>query len=89
MTCYNRIVCGCQLREYSNDFDWKEFCIGSLDFIKGRVVFEFIVQLLLINSLYETLENMIWLQLFHWIRQLHPVAPLRLLGSSRFHGDFT
>ena len=47
MTC-NRIVCGCQLWEYSNDFDGKEFCVGSLDFMKGRVVFEFIVQLLLI-----------------------------------------
>ena len=29
----------------------KEFYIGSLDFTKGSVVFEFIVQLFLINSL--------------------------------------
>ena len=51
MTCCNRIVCGCQFWEYSNDLDWKEFCVGYLDFIKGRIVFEFIAQLLLINSL--------------------------------------
>ena len=35
----------------------------------------------------KTFENR--LQLFQWIRQLHQVAPLRLLGSSRFHADFT
>ena len=44
MTC-NHIVCGCQLWEFSNDLDRKEFCVGSLDFVKGRVVLEFIVQL--------------------------------------------
>ena len=36
--------------EYSNDLDWKEFCVGSLDFMKGFFV-EFIVHLLFINSL--------------------------------------
>ena len=51
MTCCNSIVCGCHLWEYSNDLDCKEFCVGSLDFIKGRVVSEFTVELLLINSL--------------------------------------
>ena len=35
----------------SNDFDYKEFCVGFLDIMKGRVVFEFSVQLMLINSL--------------------------------------
>ena len=48
MICCNRIVCGCWLWD---DLDWKEFCVGSLKFMKGRVLFEFIVQLLFINSL--------------------------------------
>ena len=39
MTCYNRIVCGCQVWEYYNDNDRKEFSVGSLDFMKGRVAF--------------------------------------------------
>ena len=51
MTCCSHIVFECQLWEHSNDLDWNEFCDGSLDFMKGRVVFEFIVQLLFINSL--------------------------------------
>ena len=51
MTCSDRIVYGCQSWEYSNDLDGKEFCVGSLDFMKSRADFEFIVQLLLINSL--------------------------------------
>ena len=29
----------------------KEFCVDSLDFIKGGFIFQFIVQLFLINSL--------------------------------------
>ena len=28
-----------------------EFCVGSLDLMKGRDVFQFIVQLLVINNL--------------------------------------
>ena len=43
MTCCNCIVCGCQLGEYFNDLDRMEFCVGSMDFVKGRVVHEFIV----------------------------------------------
>ena len=56
MTCCNGIVCGCQLWEYYNDLDCKEFCVGSLDFIQGRVVSEFALQLLLINSLLTPLK---------------------------------
>ena len=40
-----------QLWEYSYDLDGKEFCVSFLDFMKGRVGFEFIVQLVLIKSL--------------------------------------
>ena len=92
MTCYNYIVCGCQVWEYYNDNDWKEFCVGSLDFMKSRVLFCFVFLTHCTALVYqqpETFETLIWLQLFHWIRQLHPVAPLRLLGSSWFHVDFT
>ena len=38
MTCCDSIVCGYQLWEYSNDLDWKEFCVGSLDLMKGHIV---------------------------------------------------
>ena len=41
MTCCNGIACGCQW-EYSNDLD-KNKIFDSLDFVKGRVVFQFIV----------------------------------------------
>ena len=52
MTCYNRVVCGCEVWGYCSDNDWKEFCLGSLDFMKGRVVFlKLIVQLLFIDNL--------------------------------------
>ena len=58
MTYCNHTVCGCQLWEYSNDLDWKEFCVGSLDFMKGRVfvvvvvvvVLKFILQSLLFKD---------------------------------------
>ena len=60
MTRCSRIVCGCQLWEYSNDLDCKEFCVGSIDFIKGRVVSEFTIQLLLINRLRLQLHSAIY-----------------------------
>ena len=37
----------------------------------------------------KTFENVTWLQIFHWIIQLHPVAPLKMLVSSRFHVKLT
>ena len=49
MTCFYHTVCECQVWEHYNDNDRKEFCVGSLDFMKGRVVFEFIVQLCLLT----------------------------------------
>ena len=51
MTSYNRIVCRCQVWEYYNDNDWKEFCVGSLDFMKAMLFSQLIVQLLFINNL--------------------------------------
>ena len=39
MACCNRIVCRCQLWEYSKDLDLKEFYVGSSDFMKVHAVF--------------------------------------------------
>ena len=83
MTCYC-IVCGCQLWGYSNELDGRELSVCSLDFMKSSVVFEFIVQLLVINGL-----KYLKIKFYCSYLQTNLVAPLRLLGSSRFHADFT
>ena len=70
-----------------NDNDQKEFCVGSLDFMKGRVV-SLTHCTTLVYWQPETFENItIWLQLFHWIKlQLHAaIYRLRFYSNSLIH----
>ena len=80
MTCCNRIFCGCQLWEYGSSLMiWIKSNFVLVLWILWKVVLFFNSRY---NSCSEIFENIIWLQLIHGIRQLHPVAPLKLLGSN-------